>query len=347
MRRVVVLTAVTCVLLVRPAGAHTIHVTADHSVTSVAIAESLGNSPNIFVQNAGPGGERHGLIRFDLAGLPGGVPVQQALLRLFVNSVSDPGPIAVCPVTEPWDEGTNYLTADGPSVSSVCSTVHVTTWRRFVTIDVTSVVSAWLDGSMPVYGMALRPMTADPVRMSFDSKESLATSHPPELELILPGPAGQPGPPGTPGADGAPGPPGPAGPQGPAGAGTITQFRWREGTLEQELETGEPYPAITMNVPSGGSLLFVNFRVPLTGIAGERLEHVEVSLRVDGVNPHQGRRFHFDAQMGTSTHDYTGMFLVPVEPGNHEISIVVESETPALRLRGWLVTVQGVTPSAE
>jgi hypothetical protein len=91
---------------------------------------------------------------------------------------------------------------------------------RYLIVDVTSLVRAWLDGE-PNNGMALVPMGA--VSAAFDSKENRTTGHDPELNIVLKGgagsvgpmgPQGPQGPQGIQGATGATGPMGPMGPQG-------------------------------------------------------------------------------------------------------------------------------------
>jgi hypothetical protein len=108
------------------------------------------------------------------------------------------------------------------------------TQNQFVLVDVTALVQEWINGETPNNGVALALMGTTG-SFSFDSKESLFTSHEPELELVLnttpgaqgpqgpQGPTGSQGTPGIqgpagpPGATGLPGPAGPAGAQGPGG----------------------------------------------------------------------------------------------------------------------------------
>jgi hypothetical protein len=107
--------------------------------------------------------------------------------------------------------------------------------NQFVVIDITPLVQAWVNGSEANDGVALS-LQGNSGAFAFDSKESTATSHQPELEIALTGPAGPQGPQGqqgltgpigsqglvgAKGATGLQGPVGPQGPQGPAGANGI------------------------------------------------------------------------------------------------------------------------------
>ncbi|MGC2110575.1 MAG: DNRLRE domain-containing protein [Candidatus Korobacteraceae bacterium] len=108
--------------------------------------------------------------------------------------------------------------------------------NQFIVVDITSLVQQWISGSLPNNGLALS-LTTSGGSFSFDSKESIFTSHEPELEITLAGgvgPQGPPGPQGPQGPAGATGPAGPAGPQGqqgPAGgAGIANRGTWNSTT---------------------------------------------------------------------------------------------------------------------
>lgn len=159
-------------------------------------------------------------LKFTLTTLPAGVTatdVAKATLTLYANTVATPGAIDVVQVTSAWTEAA--ITANtAPTLGSpVAAAVPVATKDDYVTIDVTSVVQAWIGGTLANNGLALVASTTG-TSANFDSKESTATSHPPLLNIALKGPAGAQGPPGPQGAPGATGAQGPAGPAGPAGA---------------------------------------------------------------------------------------------------------------------------------
>src|SRR5260370_865357 len=128
-----------------------------------------------------------------------------------------------------------------PSLGSgIVSGVSISTSNKntYLLVDITPAMAEWLNGVNPNYGIALVPGPS--VSFAINSKENSASSHAPELDLVLnsgtPGPQGPQGPQGlqgSPGPQGAtgsvgplgpqgnPGVPGPAGQQGPQGtAGT-------------------------------------------------------------------------------------------------------------------------------
>lgn len=161
-------------------------------------------------------------LRFSFENLPNGFvadDVAKATLILYPNSVSGAGLFNVYKNQIPFDERTaNYnllhpaarLNADliaGP-ISVTAADVN-----RPLLIDVTGVVKEWITGDLGNDGFALVPAD-NTVNIRFDSKENTTTSHEPQLEVRLKGPAGPQGLQGPPGIDGAPGSQGPQGPQG-------------------------------------------------------------------------------------------------------------------------------------
>lgn len=217
-QKIFAISAVLAVLWTLPAGSDTLHVTADTNINLDSPGQVNGSSTSLFVRNSGSGGERHAFLQFSLGTLPSGISVGQATLRLWVATVNDSGPIEIYAVAAPWDEGTlsaSTTPALGPFVGSL--SIATTDNDHYLTADVTMLVQEWLDGSRPNYGVALVPTSTDPVRVTFDSKETTGTSHAPELEVTPIGPVGPPGPAGPPGAPGPQGVEGPQGAEGPAG----------------------------------------------------------------------------------------------------------------------------------
>jgi len=101
----------------------------------------------------------------------------------------------------------------------------------------------------PNNGIALIPSLGSDIRVAFDSKENLQTSHMMELDITpaggLPGPAGPPGPAAADGIDGAAGPVGPAGPPGPRGSTGRTGTRGPRGPQGVRGSQGLAGPAVT------------------------------------------------------------------------------------------------------
>ena len=186
-----------------------------------------GADERLVVRNIGnpvDQGNRHTYIRFDLSTLPADAPILNATMRLFVDQVFNPGSIDLHAVLGSWDEST--ITPDtAPSILPAPFTsalISSGAEQKFVSIDVTSIVELWIDGSTPNYGIALLPTNGtdiQDVQVIFNSKENTLTSHHAELEIILDAVEGLQGPKGDPGQQGPQGEPGPKGERGAPGSG--------------------------------------------------------------------------------------------------------------------------------
>ena len=228
LKRALPLLAVAACGLSHAIFAQTGTLTADTAVTTANPSTNYGTLSNLYINGASTA-----LLRFDLGTLPAGTTAMQisrATLRVFVNRVNTPGVITVSALKAAWAE--NAVTAQTlPATGSAVEVFAVTDEGQFVTVDVTSLVQAWITAPANNFGMALTTSAAD---MVLDSKENDTTAHPAQLEIALAsgtvGPAGPQGPKGDTGpqgpkgdtgpagpAGGATGPQGPIGPQGPAG----------------------------------------------------------------------------------------------------------------------------------
>ena len=168
-------------------GADSLHVAADATVSEQDPNRTFGAEPSVTIQDTGTY-KVHGYVRFDLSPLghvPAGTPVGRAVLRLWVGSPVSDGYVAVHPVLAGWDESTITWNSM-PGLGSALTSLKVTRddERRYFTIDVTSLVQDWVDGRIPNEGLALLPDTPG-IQLELDSKESTATSHPMELEVVL------------------------------------------------------------------------------------------------------------------------------------------------------------------
>jgi hypothetical protein len=145
----------------------------------------------------GPGART--FLKFDLPNLPAGTAgadVALATLRLWVNKVTTPGSFDVVLVTSAWHE--YALThAKAPTLgAAVLKSVMVGDGqeRNFLTLDLTAAIRGWLDSAPSAgpglnHGIALVASAGTPgVAVAFDSKENEATSHEPQLEVIVNGP---------------------------------------------------------------------------------------------------------------------------------------------------------------
>jgi hypothetical protein len=194
----------------------------DDSFTSSATPKvNYGTS---IVEVIGAGSNTY--LKFSFVGLPSGLNgsnIASANVVLYADAVAAAGTMDVYAVNGAWSEGTITYNSAPALGNSILSAVPVKK-TGYVSLNVTSTVQAWLNGTLANNGIALVPSTGSSIVASIDSKESILTSHGAQLNLVLvsggsPGPQGPAGPPGAPGVSGAPGAPAAQGPQGSPGQG--------------------------------------------------------------------------------------------------------------------------------
>jgi len=137
---------------------------------------------------------RDALVRFDLGDLPSGYnasSLQSARLRVYLVRVSKPGDLAVHTVTQDWSESAN---GDAPeTLASPITTLTADSLKskRFIVIDVTELVRAWLTDPGTNFGVALVAGGATPTaKLVFGSKEGPGIGPAAELEIEAATPAG-------------------------------------------------------------------------------------------------------------------------------------------------------------
>ena len=174
-----------------PARADTVNASDDAYVDLAARGANFGKNPNLLVRRArgkGRGGDRAAFLKFDLSALPDDLlpdEVAKATLRLWVQQVRKPGTLVVEQVLDDWDE-TDITGRNAPdseaAVPEVAVELGFADAGRFLTVDVTDVVLAWLADPAADHGLAL---VSDGAEAWFDSKENPQTGHAPELEVAL------------------------------------------------------------------------------------------------------------------------------------------------------------------
>ena len=194
---------------------------------SVVTNFPLANGGAQFIDVVGPdrfGIRSEGLVQFDLSSLPAGLTaskISHATLTLFLNQVNNPGTVNIYAANGNWTEsGVNGINAPAAG-AAVAANVPVSTQFTFVTVDVTAAVQNWIGGVTPNNGFLIQANVSTDVH--FDSKESITTSQPAMLSIVLAssgsaGPAGPTGPQGLTGPAGAQGAAGAAGAAGARGA---------------------------------------------------------------------------------------------------------------------------------
>ena len=198
--------------------------TADAQVSSSFATTNFGSLP--FLQVGGPS---QAYIQFDTSSFAGitAPSVLRATLTLWVSRLGTAGAVDVAAASGPWTES-GITSANAPAALGVIGSVPVAQASEFVTVDITSQVKSWLVSPGSNYGLVVvASSTAPSTVVFFDSKESVSTSHAPELEIVLSPTAGAPGPQGPQGPAGITGASGAAGPIGLAGAAG-TSFNWRQ-----------------------------------------------------------------------------------------------------------------------
>ncbi len=189
-------------LIMAAAGlAQELPVSGDAHVNNLYPDVNFGALP--FLQTSGT---TRTFVKFDLSGLaPGLSPsdLSRASLVLWVGRVATGGEVQVSEAGGPWDEATlTYTTA--PASGAFIATFLTPKAAQFVIVDVTGTVQKWLLSPQSNQGFVLSATPQTPATVVFfDSKESVSTSHQPELDLSFRSSAGSPGPQGPPGQTGA------------------------------------------------------------------------------------------------------------------------------------------------
>jgi len=127
-----------------------------------------------------------GFIRFDLTPVPAsytGASIAKATLKLYVHSVTTAGSFNVDLVNGAWTEKTIQYSNEPALGTTIAASIPLATTSKltYVEIDITPALVQWLDGT-PNDGIAL--VANSPLVATFDSKESIATSHSPELDIV-------------------------------------------------------------------------------------------------------------------------------------------------------------------
>jgi hypothetical protein len=140
-----------------------------------------------------PGGERRGLLRFDLSDIPLDARIASARLYLYEMNAKGNLVIKVFRVTDNWSESTvtwasPWAVPGGDFDSSLAYALFIPDQQNCsISLDLSSLVQGWVDGSYPNQGVMLiayGPSTF----IEYATKEE--TTHPewaPRLEISLAG----------------------------------------------------------------------------------------------------------------------------------------------------------------
>jgi hypothetical protein len=216
-------------------------VTDDANTSSSLPTKNFGGSIALLV-----GCGSNSYLKFGLANLGSGITssnVSKATLVLYTDFVLTSGTMDVYQVSGPWSEG-SITYNNAPALGTKLFSAVSITKAGFLSLDLTSTVQSWLNGTLPNNGIALVPTSGSPISVSFDSKENILTSHVADLALMLisAGPQGQQG---QTGATGPAGPIGPIGPNGAPGSAGAQGIQGIAGPIGQTGATGPQGPTGT------------------------------------------------------------------------------------------------------
>lgn len=196
-------------------------VTDDANTSSLYPTKNFGGSIALLV-----GCGSNSYVKFSFANLGPGITssnVSKATLVLYADYVLTSGTVDVYQVNGSWSEGA-ITWNNAPALGTKLFRAVPITKAGFLSLDLTSTVQSWLNGTLTNNGIALVPSSGSAISVSFDSKENILTSHVAQLPLVLvsAGPQGPQGPQGAQGPQGSAGPAGSAGPQGQQGVMGLT-----------------------------------------------------------------------------------------------------------------------------
>lgn len=159
---------------------------------------NYGESTNLALRS---GDISTALLKFDLSPLPGDALVAQATLRLYVLSYQDQHnlTIAAYSVNRPWSEreatwnlatkttswsvpGCNGVPADRAGTGS--DPVEISGGDKWVVLDVTDLVQAWIEGTASNNGFVIKTMPGVSVERRLASSEYPNTALRPVLQVV-------------------------------------------------------------------------------------------------------------------------------------------------------------------
>jgi len=152
----------------------------------VISVKSTTSGSGVLRRGAGcdPTSQCMGFAAFDFSALPVSATIQKATLRIWVDKVWDGGTVDIFPVLGPWDENSLSSSTIPPLASPVASlTITSAVRSRYVTVDLTTLVQDWWDGSLTNYGIALVGDATDSVWVDFVSKEGRSLGQPMERSV--------------------------------------------------------------------------------------------------------------------------------------------------------------------
>jgi len=156
---------------------------ADTFIVSNQPDTNFGSNTGLMVGKLGNTGLLHARIRF--SGIPAGASIQSAYLRLYRTMGSGSHTLAVQSASRSWQESTLTWNTDGSTNrwTTPNSTYAMSNQTGYLSVNVTSHVQEWADGSRSNYGFHLSTDGTTGENHTFASKESGTSSYRPRLEI--------------------------------------------------------------------------------------------------------------------------------------------------------------------
>lgn len=139
------------------------------------------------------GADRRGLIKFDLSSIPSNATVTSATLYLYEQGNKAGQTTFIYRVTSNWSENTvTWLTwtlLGGDFDNSIAYFAYIPDQNNcMLTMDITSLVQLWVDGTYPNYGLMLYSTGPNGI-ISYASKENGTANKHPKLDIVYSLPA--------------------------------------------------------------------------------------------------------------------------------------------------------------
>jgi hypothetical protein len=148
----------------------------------------VNGADNKFEVRPDNGADRRGLLRFDLSSIPANATVTSATLYLYEGSNKTGQITYIYRVTSSWNEATaNWVTWSVPGGDFDSSTAYFTYLPNqsncMLTMGITSLVQAWVNGNYNNYGMMFYSTGPNHI-ISYTSKEDGNSNEWPKLDIV-------------------------------------------------------------------------------------------------------------------------------------------------------------------
>jgi hypothetical protein len=132
--------------------------------------------------------DRRGLVKFDLSSIPTNATISSATLYLHEKSSKAGQTTSIYRVTSPWNENTvtwlSWSLLGGGFDGSISYFTFVPDQSNcMLTLDITSLVQLWVNGTYPNHGLMLYSMGPNHI-ISYASKEDGTADRRPKLDIV-------------------------------------------------------------------------------------------------------------------------------------------------------------------